>query len=155
MHKIFCTIALMLLFFTVKAKDIVSEIERDSIVSVIQPEKLSLEVKYDTNDVVAEEKSETENVASPKHTAGYRVLVFSDNNARTARGEAKERARLIAEQIPHLRTYVTFESPYWRLKVGDFRTHSAAESVANEIKITFPQYSREIRVVKDRINNSK
>ena len=62
MHKIFCTIALLLLFFTVKAKDIVSEIERDSIVSVIQPEKLSLEVKYDTNDVVAEEKSETENV---------------------------------------------------------------------------------------------
>ncbi len=139
--------------FSLKAQDIVTAIQKDSIVTVTQPDKLAEKVKKHhhtpspENDVQKAEEND-----APQHTAGFRILAFSDNNASTARNEAKERARLISEQLPQYRTYVTYESPYWRLKVGDFKSHDAAEQAATEIRHILPQYSREIRVVRDRIN---
>lgn len=85
-------------------------------------------------------------------TAGYRVLVFSDGNARTAKNEARSKAQNISSRLPKYRTYVTYTSPYWRLKVGDFLTRQEAENAADEIKKVFPAYAREVRVVTDRVN---
>lgn len=87
-----------------------------------------------------------------RKVAGYRVQIFSDNNARTAKNEAESKARLVAEKFPRYSTYVVYSSPYWRLKLGDFRTRDEAEVAANEIKRKFPEFAREIRVVRDRIN---
>ena len=84
-------------------------------------------------------------------TGGYRVQVFLDNNARTAKNEARARARNISEQFPHYPTYVVYSSPYWRLRVGNFRTHDDADAAAAELSAAFPAYAREIRVVRDRI----
>ncbi|MDE5745597.1 MAG: SPOR domain-containing protein, partial [Paramuribaculum sp.] len=60
----------------------------------------------------------------------------------------------IPERFPTYRTYVKYTSPYWRLRVGDFRTRREAEDAAEAIKQAFPSYSREIRVVADRITVS-
>lgn len=87
-------------------------------------------------------------------TAGYRIQIFSDNNPRTAKSNARSRARDIESQFPQYRTYVTYNSPFWRLRVGDFRIQQDAVHAAEEIKKAFPAYSREIRVVRDRINAS-
>ncbi len=84
-------------------------------------------------------------------TGGYRVQVFLDNNARTAKNEARTRARNISEQFPHYPTYVVYSSPYWRLRVGNFRTRDDADAAAAELSAAFPAYAREIRVVRDRI----
>ena len=46
--------------------------------------------------------------------------------------------------------YVTFTSPFWRLRVGDFRSFEEANLKLIELKNTFPQF-REMRVVKDMI----
>ena len=145
--------------------DIVEKISRASIITVIQPSRLK-------DRLVARENSEPERVAEPSsvtsvetdetdeqapsvqnhRVAGFRVQVFSDNNARTAKNEARVKAQSISEAIPHYRTYVTFDAPYWRLRVGDFRLRADAEAAADEIKRLFPAYSREVRVVRDRIN---
>lgn len=85
-------------------------------------------------------------------TAGYRVQVFSDNNVRTAKSEARAKAQAISARLPQYRTYVAYNSPFWRLRVGDFPTLSEAENAADEIKKIFPAYAQEVRVVKDRIN---
>lgn len=82
---------------------------------------------------------------------GYRIQVFSDNNARTAKSEARTRARNISAQFPQYPTYVVYSSPYWRLRVGNFRTQEEANQAAHELKEAFPRYSREIRVVRDRV----
>lgn len=87
-----------------------------------------------------------------RKVAGYRVQIFSDNNARTAKNEAESKARIIGEKFPRYSTYVVYSSPYWRLKLGDFRTRDEAEVAATEIKRKFPEFAREIRVVRDRIN---
>ena len=38
------------------------------------------------------------------------------------------------------------------LKVGDFRTQQEANDAADELRKAFPAYSKEIRVVRDRIS---
>lgn len=85
-------------------------------------------------------------------TAGYRIQIFSDNNPRTAKNNAHTRANVVGSKFPQYNTYITFNSPFWRVRVGDFRIQQDAIQIADEIKKAFPKYSREIRVVRDRIN---
>lgn len=95
-----------------------------------------------------------EEVARPVNgrMAGFRVQVFSDNNPRTAKSEARSKQRNISMRFPQYQTYVMYNSPYWRLKVGDFRTQQEANAAADELRHAFPSYSKEIRVVRDRVN---
>lgn len=100
------------------------------------------------------EETEAEKPVRTKGTksVGYRVQVYADNNARTAKGTARQRERVISGAFPHYGTYVTYASPYWRLRVGDFRSQYDAEKAAAEIKRAFPSFAREVRVVRDRVN---
>ncbi len=121
---------------------IVEHITADSVNVIIQPDELLELLKYEK---VSDEPERKGNI-------GYRVQVFSDNNARTAKNEARSKSRNISSRFPQYRTYVMYTSPYWRLRVGDFATEAEAEAAAADLKRAFPSYSREIRVVRDRIN---
>ncbi len=92
-------------------------------------------------------------IATEKPLKENRVQEFTDKNTRTTKGEARVKARNISERFPEYRTYVIYNSPFWRLRVGDFRTQEEASDAAIRIKVEFPSYSKEIRVVRDRINN--
>ncbi|MCM1356648.1 MAG: SPOR domain-containing protein [Staphylococcus sp.] len=118
---------------------------------VNQPDKLLK--RLIPTEVVVEEESKEE-VARPVNgrMAGYRVQVFSDNNARTAKNEARSKQRVISSRFPKYQTYVMYTSPYWRLKVGDFKTQQEANAAADELRKAFPSYGKEIRVVRDRVN---
>ncbi|MDE6485386.1 MAG: SPOR domain-containing protein [Duncaniella sp.] len=137
--------------------NIVAHIMTDSTNSVVQPAEL-----YQRLVFVAEEESPRESsgsasgdVSAPgSHQAGFRVQVFSDNNTRTAKNEARAKARQVSARFPNLSTYVRYTSPYWRLKVGDFRTRQEADEAAEQLRKAFPAFSKEIRVVRDRINLS-
>ena len=87
-----------------------------------------------------------------EHQGGYRIQVFSDNNQRTAKNEASIKERNISSKFPTLSTYLTYKAPAWRLRVGDFRNYEEAQEIMNQIKKAFPGYSREIIIVRDRIN---
>lgn len=143
---------------------IVDHITAGRINTVVQPEALSAllappipgstqETPDNENEGQQSDSNVTSGTSSTK-SVGYRVQVFSDNNARTAKNEARSKQRTIAKRCPHYRTYVTYTSPYWRLKVGDFKTQQEAAEAAEELKRIFPAYSKEIRVVRDRINVS-
>lgn len=92
------------------------------------------------------------NSTKPTSRSGYRVQVFDDNNARTAKHEAQSRRSQISARFPEFRTYISFNSPYWRVKVGDFRTRSEAEAAMGAIRSAFPGMSSQLRIVRDRIN---
>ena len=59
---------------------------------------------------------------------------------------------LIQQAFPELETYVTFTSPFWRLRVGDFRSYEEAGNALIQLKKEFPQMAREMRVVRDKIH---
>lgn len=125
---------------------IVDQITADSVNVIIQPEQLATRLLYDDTPV---DKNENRGV---RGNIGYRVQLFSDNNSRTAKNEARAKERRVMARFPQYRSYVMFKAPYWRLRVGDFKTQQEANAVAEEIKRAFPSYSKEIRVVQDRIN---
>ncbi len=101
---------------------------------------------------IAEKQDNAPQAAATKKVAGYRVQVFSDNNPRTAKAEARAKAKELANALPY-KTYVVFTAPYWRLRVGDFTSKEEAEVAATRIKKKFPGYSAEIRIVRDKINH--
>lgn len=115
-------------------------------VKVVQPAELAKRVsraegviKYDGNKGYAQ-------------SSGFRIQVFSDNNYRTAKNNALYKEGLIKEAFPEMETYVTFTSPFWRLRVGDFRSYEEAGNALRELKREFPQMAREMRVVRDKIH---
>ena len=83
--------------------------------------------------------------------SGFRVQVFSSNVPRTAKTEAFNMDVAIREKMDYLDTYITFTSPFWKVRVGDFRTQAEAESMLGLLKKAFPEAKNEFYVVKDNI----
>lgn len=83
---------------------------------------------------------------------GYRIQAYTDNNPRTAKASAQQRARDIAMKFPQYRSYITYKAPAWRLRIGDFKTQQEAKAALNRIKSVYPKFAREMVIVRDRIN---
>ncbi len=122
-------------------------LEADSSVEIVMPEGLKLRLQY-----TEPEKTPNSQARGRNGVAGFRIQVFSDNNVRTAKNEARKREMTIASRFGHYRTYKIYSAPYWRVRVGDFRSQQDAESAAADMRRAFPAFSKEIRVVRDRVN---
>ena len=81
--------------------------------------------------------------------SGYRVQVYMENNQQRSKAGAFEREKRIKEKFPDLATYVSFTSPFWRLRVGDFRTHTDALVLLKSLRAEFPDMSGEMTIVRD------
>ena len=120
---------------------IVSKLERPqngAVVKVHQSPELSAMLLRDT--VSMDERLVT----------GYRIQVFSDNSQKKAKEMAQERAKTIETAYPELTAYVTFNSPFWRVRVGNFSSYEEAAIKLRELKKMYPQY-HDMRIVKDNI----
>lgn len=127
-------------------------INRSGVISVTHPQALEMRLrKPAAGDSIIADNTVT-STGRVKKIGGYRVQIYSDNNSRTAKNEARAKERAISQTFPDLATYVSYDSPYWRLRVGDCRTRAEADALAAEIKKAFPAYRAEITVVRDRIN---
>ncbi len=78
---------------------------------------------------------------------GYRIRIFSDlgMNARTESEEVKTK---FFEHFPNIPIYRKYDSPYFKVYVGDFRTKIEAVKNLKKIKRIFPNAF----VVPDKIN---
>lgn len=132
---------------------IADRINASGVAMIFQPAKLNARLAPKTADAVADaEATEAEKPESTGHVGGYRIQLFSGNNARTAKNQATGRATIIDARFPEYATYVTFDAPYWRLKAGDFRSYEEASAALARLKAALPEFAREMRVVRDRIN---
>lgn len=82
---------------------------------------------------------------------GFRIQLYSGNTAKTSKEEAFRRQELINEEFPDVSTYVTYQAPYWRLRVGDFRTQEEAYLLMKQITKEMSTLKKESYVVKDEI----
>jgi hypothetical protein len=77
---------------------------------------------------------------------GYRIqLLMRAGN--TALDEANQIKDEFEENYPEINTYVTFREPYYRLRVGDFRSRLEAMEFMEKLKRSYPQ----AWVIKDKI----
>lgn len=82
---------------------------------------------------------------------GYRIQVFSSNNQKTAKAEAFRRETAIKQAVPGMTSYVKYQAPFWRVRVGDFQTYEDAYAKLVEFRKTFV-FGREMSIVRETIN---
>lgn len=132
---------------------IAEQIEASGKATVVIPAKLNERLRPQKVGVDGDGDNATE--STKVTTGGYRIQAFSGNNARQSQAEAQSRSSLISAAFPEYETYVSFDAPYWRLKVGDFRTYEEASAALSILKAHFPAYAREMRLVRDRIKSAQ
>ena len=84
---------------------------------------------------------------SLKPLTGYRVRVFYDNG-QGARAKSEAIERNLRGMLPETAVYRSFESPNYKVTVGDFRTKDEALRVYNALKNTYPT----AYIIKENIN---
>ncbi|HYC40437.1 MAG TPA: SPOR domain-containing protein [Chitinophagaceae bacterium] len=71
-----------------------------------------------------------------KRTAkGFRLMIISTTN----REEAIAAKTKIYTYFPELKAYLWYQSPYFRLKVGNFKEREDAESYRHRLNVYFPK----------------
>ena len=82
-----------------------------------------------------------------KKIQGYRIRVFYDNSPQ-ARTRSESIAAYLRTQYPENGVYRTFESPNYKVTVGDFRSKDEALRIYNALKGTYPT----AYIIKETIN---
>ena len=82
---------------------------------------------------------------------GFRTQVISGNNQRKSKDEAFRKEKEIKELFPDVPTYVTYTAPFWKLRVGDFRSHEEAYHLMRQLMDAFPSYAKEMYIVKEEV----
>ncbi len=72
-----------------------------------------------------------------KGIVGYRIRIFS-NSGSHARKEGERYNGRISKRFDDIKTYFNFDSPFYRLYVGDFRTRSEAMKFLKKIEQNYP-----------------
>ena len=57
----------------------------------------------------------------------------------------------IKELFPDVPTYVTYNAPFWRLRIGDFRSHEEAYHMQRLLMDAFPAYRKEMYIVREEV----
>ena len=83
--------------------------------------------------------------------SGWRIQVFSGNNQRVSKNEAFGKEADLKASFPDLSTYVKYNAPFWRLRVGDFQTYQDAQGMLMQLRHAFPAFGREMSIVKEKI----
>jgi hypothetical protein len=71
---------------------------------------------------------------SRRATPGFRILVVSSNN----RNKVIEAKTMMYREFPELKAYMMYQSPFFRLKVGNFRERVDAEEYLPRIQRFYP-----------------
>ncbi len=82
---------------------------------------------------------------------GFRVQVYSSNSQQTAKNEAFQIEKKIADAGIQIETYVLYNPPFWKVRLGNFRTQEEASLMKAEIIRLLPELQADTYVVRDQI----
>jgi len=78
---------------------------------------------------------------------GYRIQIFMESGNQ-ALSDCENVEQKFLEKYENMPVYITFSAPYYRVRVGDFRTRLEAEKFLRRINRKYPS----AWVIKDEIN---
>lgn len=81
---------------------------------------------------------------------GFRVQVYSSNQQQAAKMEALELEAKLKEKVTHT-IYVQYLPPFWKVRVGDFRTYEEARDYKKLFVKMFPNMMGDTYIVRDKI----
>ncbi|NCC98536.1 MAG: SPOR domain-containing protein [Bacteroidia bacterium] len=81
--------------------------------------------------------------------SGYRVQLYSGNNPQSSKQEAFKLEKELTEFYPEMRSYVTYNAPFWKVRIGDFTSYYEALLFSRRLKVDFTRFENEIYVMKE------
>ena len=81
---------------------------------------------------------------------GYRVQIYSSNQQQAAKSEALELEAKIKDKVDQT-VYVLYMPPFWKVRLGDFRTYEEAKQYKKIFVDQFPSVMGDTYIVKDKI----
>ncbi len=81
---------------------------------------------------------------------GFRVQVYSSNQQQTAKGEALDLETRLKDKISQT-LYVQYLPPFWKVRIGDFRTYEEAKEYKKLFVQQFPDLMGDTYIVRDKI----
>jgi hypothetical protein len=102
--------------------------QSDSGLVVHKDPRIDLLVKKNT------EINEMNTREARRFVQGYRILVMNTND----RVKATDAKAKVYQEFPELKAYLQWQAPFFKLKVGDFKTRPEAEEYLENIKRVFP-----------------
>lgn len=81
---------------------------------------------------------------------GYRVQIYSSNRQQTAKAEALQLEKDLADRVS-VSVYVLYMPPFWKVRLGDFRTYEEATQCKAQMTAQFPDKQGDIYIVRDKI----
>jgi len=73
--------------------------------------------------------------ASARSMRGYRLMIINTNK----RNEAIDAKTKIYTYFPELKAYLSYQSPYFKLRAGNFKTRDEAEKYRKMMTTMFPK----------------
>lgn len=98
-------------------------------------------------DTFAARRFELNKAGNTAAMNGYRVQIFTGGN----RKEAYNAQAKFQEEFPDIRTYVIYNEPNFKVRVGDFRTRLEAEKLEEELRKSFTG----LFIISEKINPPK
>ena len=130
----------------------INELDEDTSKEKKDEEKKKDEKKKEELTPKKPKRQHTSQQTIENRGVGFRIQAYTDNNSKTAKAAAQQRARDIAMKFPQYRSYISYKAPSWRLRIGDFKTQQEAQAALRRIKSVYPNFAREMVIVRDRIN---
>ena len=81
---------------------------------------------------------------------GYRVQVYSSNQQQNAKGEALALEARLKDKVSQT-LYVQYLPPFWKVRIGDFRTYDEAKEYKKLFVQQFPDLMGDTYIVRDKI----
>ena len=85
---------------------------------------------------------------------GFRVQIFSSNRQQTAKEEALALEKKMTDALSTA-VYVTYISPFWKVRLGNFRTYEEANAFKVQLITQFPELQGDTYIVRDKIQVRK
>lgn len=111
-------------------------VEGQGVVTLSQDQRLANLVDGIEPLVEASDKPDDFSVQTVlrKKKSGFRIQMYWGNAARTDQQKAQRIASQVTAIYPELQTYVSFDSPHWRCRVGDFASREEAAKYLNRLR---------------------
>ncbi|MBV8255250.1 MAG: SPOR domain-containing protein [Chitinophaga sp.] len=121
MHKIFILLCCLLGTTCVMAQD--NTATSNGTVRVIKDSRVDALIK----------KQIYINTLAIRNQPGFRVQVISTNK----RADANEAKQRVMQLYPDIRTYMEFQAPYFKVRVGDYKTREEATELRDKLSSLF------------------
>ena len=127
--RILLLIISFLVIKTGTAQDINEQVDTSGLVVVHKDPRLDLLVNKQIQ--INEETSRL----ARRTMRGYRLMVINTNK----RDEAIAAKTQVYTYFPELKAYLQYQSPFFKLKAGNFKTRDEAEEYRKRLNIYFPK----------------